>query len=176
VAPPAPEAISWAVPEGVRPLGVGQRTHNGYTPKTGETPDPRFRPLIIVMNPDWKKRLPDYIRVRFDEAMALTVEKVEKTDVGYLASTYITEFALRQYLGYRALSEDVYDAIRERIIKNWDAEIKSNSGISMVQKSMMRIEDGDLLVDMHKSSGPFYLDTLLGLEVHYKNKLQPVAR
>ena len=145
-------------------------------------PDERFRPLVIVMNPDWKKNLPGYIQTRFEGYLKMTPDSVAGTEMHVVAAAYITEFGLRHYMGYRALSDDVYDALRARIIAAWDEARGANDKdnrmrcVDEVHKGMMRIEDGDVLVDFQKNSGPFYCDGLIAIEHHFQKSLQRVAR
>jgi hypothetical protein len=166
----------FVVPPGVRPLGVMQRTHNGYMPKAGELPDPRFRPLLIVMDPAWSKRLPDYVKARYEEAISLTVEKVNnpKRELSNLSTHFIEEVGMRHYLGYRIVSDEVLDAIQKRLIEGFDLSPK-DGGIPGPHRAMMTRNGDQIDVNLHASSGPFYMDAMLGIEAHYKDKLQRVA-
>lgn len=173
---PAPNPDNpWYIPPGARPLGVLQKTHNGAEPRGADLPDPRFKPLLIILPELARKTCTSYVAYRLDEAMAWKVADVAKLPAMIASNAYITEFGLRHYLKYRILSEDIYDALRERLFKLWD-ESDPKTMIFAGSKSMMtRTEDGDLICDLNKNAGPFYCESLLAIERHYKKHLQPVA-
>lgn len=169
----------WHIPAGCRPLGVLQKTHNGVNPTTGELPDPRFKPLLIIMQPSWRTgALPAYIGHRFERDLSWKVADVAKQDTYVLTTAYIGEWILRHNLGYRAMAEDVFDELREILTVRFRLDKKDPLAITEVHRAMFSIDpdDGDLLVDITKNTGPFHCDAALGIEHHYKKRLQQVAR
>lgn len=149
------------------PLPFQGKTHNGFHPSPGAKADPRFAPLVIVMNPEWAKRAPGWVRVITDTALKWQAGDKFPDTPTFANPAYITEWALRHYFKKAMLADDVYEALGEWVIadeKNWNAP----------QRSMMKVTPEGLELDMTKATGPFYLDTLLAIEIIYADKLRDI--
>lgn len=164
---PRPSALTATI-EDALPLPPLMRTHNGYAASATDTPDPRFAPLVIVMNPLWRKAMPPWIKHRLDEALKWTPETVAG-EMHLRTPAYLTEWALRNYLDKALLADDVFDALHVYVMAHADGWNDCARSIITVAPS------GKITVDMTKASGPFYLDGVLAIEIHYADRLRDIS-
>lgn len=168
------EGADWSIPAGARPLAPMQETHNGVKRSNEMRPDERFRPLLIAHNPDYARTPCPSTGWKVKKALDLTANNVQAMPGYVAAGYYISEFILRDRMGYKLMADDAYDALREYLFSIKDDNDKER--INDAQKSMMSFDaDGDITVDFTKAAGPFYCDTLLDIEKHYSKHLQRVA-
>jgi hypothetical protein len=167
--PPAqqPRARVRTVIPNALPLKILQQSHNGWDiQKLGGEPDPRFAPLIIVMNPLWRKELPGYVKARLEEALSWTATS-KFPEMHWTTPAYFTEWAIRHYLHKALMANDVFEALEAYIVANYD-------DTNVPTHAMSKVVDGVLVVDMTKGSGPFYLDTVAAIDIHYSSKLRNI--
>lgn len=142
--------------------GVGRTLYKeaGYA-------DPRL-PVPVVLDPRYRKELSPTVRVVVEE-----YGKVRSGDRKWALPVYATpaffyEYTLRTVLGWALMDDDCYLELEQHIIEHFDE-------LNDTQKCITKIEDGKITVDLTTSVGPFYMESALQMEIHYKDKLRKVA-
>ena len=143
------------------PLGQLQKAHNGVDPATAEI-DPRFAPLIIAVKREWLAKMPEPYKTRFEESLTWTAD-TKWPEMHWTTPAFFTEWALRHYCHKGAMDDAAFAALEAYLVENY-------ADMNMCARSMGKVVDGRMVVDMTTSSGPFYLDSVACIDKHYATR------
>lgn len=176
VAPP-PRARSRPQPVASPPPrsrpAVGDKEHwvaagvaRGFYKEAGYA-DPRL-PVPVVMDPRYRAAIRPDTKAVVEEYGKVRAGDNKHAIPAYAAPAFIHEWALRNILGWALMDDECYAELEQHVVDNWDQ-------LNTTQKSIGHVVDGRVVLDMSKSVGPFYLEGVLQIEHHYRDRLRKVA-
>jgi hypothetical protein len=129
--------------------------------------DPRL-PVPVVLDPRYKKELSPTIKCVVEEYGKVRSGDRKWALPVYAAPAFFYEYTLRTLLKWALMDDECYLELEQHIIEHFNE-------LNATQKCITQIVGGRIVMDFTTSVGPFYMESALQIEIHYKDKLRKIA-